>query len=339
MKFNKFNSIENSYQLDFIASIKAQGFGHQQYIVQEKVHGANFSLIYNGRETLTAKRTGLIGENENFFNQKEVKERYATSLSLLFEHLVQKENIKTLTIFGELFGGGYPHPRVDVIKRAKLVQRGIYYSPQNEFYAFDILLDDNRYLDVNSSNELFQKFNFLCAKTLHEGSLESCLSYPNRFKSTIPSELKLPELDGNICEGVIIRPIEPLFFNNGSRVIIKNKNDDWSENNNLLDKEILKKLFHEGEALTDEAKYLLGEVSRYISKNRLSTVISKIGEINPKKDLGKVLGMFNRDILADFLKTYKTEYSTLEKHEGKAINKFVNENASKLVSEYFDRED
>lgn len=36
MEFKKYNSIENSYQKDFIDSIIDQGFGDLDYVVQEK---------------------------------------------------------------------------------------------------------------------------------------------------------------------------------------------------------------------------------------------------------------------------------------------------------------
>ncbi len=337
MKFKKFNSIENSYQQDFIKSIYDNGFDNVKYVVQEKIHGANFSLITNGIEVVSAKRTELISETEDFYNSKIVKEAYQDKLKLLFEYLVTTRNIKTLTVFGELFGGGYPHKDVIKNESAKLIQRGIYYSPDNDFFAFDILIDNEEYLDIKTANKLFEKFNFIFAKTLFKGDLNDCLEYSNKFKTTIPEIYKLPALDGNICEGVIIRPEKPLFFNSGSRVLIKNKNEYWSENNNYIDKTILNKLLHENEELTEKAQNLCKEVYKFISANRLSNVISKIGEVNPKKDFGKVLGMFNKDILSDFFKEHKTEYDALEKHESKAINKFVNKHAVEVVIEYFER--
>ena len=38
----------------------------------------------------------------------------------------------------------------------------------------------------------------------------------------------------------------------------------------------------------------------------------------------------------NFLKNFQDEYNALEKHESKAINKFVNKHAGQLISEYFD---
>ena len=334
MEFKKFNSIENSYQLEFIKSIYDNGFGDEKFVVQEKIHGANFSFITDGKEVITAKRTGLIEENENFYNSKEIQEKYEPKIKSLFKNISKERNIKSLTVFGEIFGGGYPHKKIQKNETAKLVQRGIYYNPDNDFFAFDILIDNKEYFDIYDTNRFLDELGFIYAKSLFVGELKDCLEYPNKFKTRIPSEYGLPELDGNICEGVVIRPLKPLFFNNGSRVLIKNKNEDWSENNNFIDKKILRNLLHEEEELSEKAETLCEEVYKYISVNRLSNVISKIGEVNPKKDFGKVLGMFNKDILSDFFKEYKSEYDALEKHESKAINKFVNKHASQLVNEH-----
>ena len=68
MVFKKYNSIENSYQDDFLSSIVEQGFGDLEYVVQEKVHGTNLSFISNGQTIIYAKRTELILDNEEFFN-------------------------------------------------------------------------------------------------------------------------------------------------------------------------------------------------------------------------------------------------------------------------------
>ncbi|MCH5598667.1 hypothetical protein MKP09_12460 [Niabella ginsengisoli] len=65
--------------------------------------------------------------------------------------------------------------------------------------------------------------------------------------------------------------------------------------------------------------------------------MSKIGEVNPKKDLGKVLGLYNKDTLTDFLKNFQDKYDALEKHESKAVNKFLNKHAGVLINDYFDR--
>ena len=337
MEFKKYNSIENSYQDDFLSSINEQGFGDLDYAVQEKVHGANLSFITDGQNILSAKRTELIFDNEQFFNSKLVQDNYKDKIWALHATISKQFDTKTVTIFGEIFGGGYPHPDTAKHDNAKLVQRGIYYCPTNDFFAFDILLDNDKYLDVETASRLFENFGFIYAKTLFKGSLKDCLKFSSEFKTTIPNEYGLPELEGNICEGVVIRPIQPSFLRTGSRVLIKNKNEKWAENNNFIDKAILSKLLHDGEELTEEASFLCEKIYNLITQNRLTNLISKIGEVIPEKDLGKVLGLYNKDALTDFMKTFQDKYDALEKHESKAVNKFLNKHAGQLINDYFDR--
>ncbi len=337
MQFRKYNSIENSYQADFINSIIEQGFGDIEYVVQEKVHGANLSFITDGKTIIAAKRTELISDSEQFFNSKLVQAKYSDKILHLFQELKQEFDAQTITVFGELFGGGYPHPNVAKEETAKLVQRGIYYSPTNDFFAFDILIDKETFLDVATTAHLFEKFGFVYAKTLLKGTLKDCLNFPNSFKTTLPNDFGLPELDGNICEGVVVRPSQPSYLRTGSRVLIKNKNEKWAENNNYIDKILLSQLLHESEELSEAAGFLCEEIYKLITNNRLANLMSKIGDINPKKDLGKVLGLYNKDALTDFLKTYKAQYDALEKHESKAVNKFLNKHAGELISDYFEQ--
>jgi hypothetical protein len=40
--------------------------------VQEKVNWANLSFITNGKDIISAKRTEIINDNEEFFNAKQV---------------------------------------------------------------------------------------------------------------------------------------------------------------------------------------------------------------------------------------------------------------------------
>ncbi len=334
MDFKKYNSIENSYQIEFLNEIKEQGFYDLEYVVQEKVHGANLSFITNGKDIISAKRTELITDDENFYNSKYVQHKYESKVIQLYKLISEKySDVKQVTIFGELFGGIYPQPNVEKVNTAVFVQKGVYYCPDNDFYAFDILINSDQYLDNDTINNLFESVGFLYAKTIFRGSLNDCLEYPNNFKSKISEWFNLPDLQQNICEGVVIRPVQPSFFRNGSRVLIKNKNERWTENNNFIDKNILKSLLNQQETLSDDAQILCEEIFKYITENRLQNVISKIGTITPK-DYGKLLGLYCKDTLDDFLKSHKTEYEQLEKFESKAINKFLNTHAGTLVTNY-----
>ena len=173
MEFKKYNSIENSYQDKFINAIINHTYDSYEYIVQEKVHGANLSFITDGKMITMAKRTEIITEDEDFYNSKELLENYRNRILSLFSEVSEIFHATSLTIFGEIFGGGYPHKDVPKIESAKLVQDGIYYCNHNEFYVFDILINNNQYLNTDVANSLFEKHKFIHAKTLFKGSFKA----------------------------------------------------------------------------------------------------------------------------------------------------------------------
>ncbi|MFK7981662.1 MAG: RNA ligase family protein [Saprospiraceae bacterium] len=221
-------------------------------------------------------------------------------------------------------GGSYPHEEVSRNPKATKIQKGIFYSPNNEFFAFDILLNRTDFLSVTEANQLFETAGLLHAKTIFKGPITECLAHPNDFHSTVPADLGLPEITPNIIEGVVIRPVQPRFFNNGTRVILKNKNEKWSERIKL-DKTLKPSVIYSEKVLQ------LQEVTKtYATENRLSNVLSKVGEVTTK-DFGKILGMFNKDILEDFQKDYQEVLATLEKKEQKSINKSLGGVTTKLV--------
>ncbi|WP_162926197.1 RNA ligase, Rnl2 family [Chryseobacterium aurantiacum] len=321
MIFKTYNSIENAYQARMIDQIRLQGFGDEVFIVQEKVHGANFSFFTDGKEIKIAKRTAFIGNDERFYNAHHILERYKKNVIDVFQKVkTMYPNVETVVIYGELFGGGYNHKEVEPVKGAVRVQKGIEYAPYNEFYAFDIKLNGVTYLDTDTVNDIFEKTGFFYAKTLFQGTLEEALRFPNVFNSKIPAWLGLPELN-NMCEGTIIKTLKTKYFGNGARVILKNKNEKWIEKSKMVRKQ--GKTVHKQIVFGDKAQNIWEEIQKYATANRLNNVVSKIGEFEPKM-IGKIIGLFAQDILEDFEKDFPSVFTTIEKEEQKRINKKLN---------------
>lgn len=324
--FKKYTSIENTFRVEFLDRIKGHGFWHDTFVVQEKAHGANLSFWSTDGTTFhAAKRTSDVAADEQFYNYQQVLEDNVAGLQRIWMDLKQSvPELKQITIFGELIGGDYPHPEVAIDRQSLLVQNGIYYSPKNLFYAFDIQVNQEKYLDVAEANQLFKTHGLFHAKTLFSGSIEQCLAYPNDFNSTLPEELGLPALTPNVAEGTIIRPHTNLHFNNGTRVILKNKNEKWAEN----------KRFHKSikisDAPSDQVLLLQEAILTYVTENRLNNVMSKIGEVTPK-DFGRLLGMFSKDVVEDFEKDYRAVLDKLDKREVKQITKSFGKAAAELV--------
>ena len=80
---------------------------------------------------------------------------------------------------------------------------------------------------------------------------------------------------------------------------------------------------------------LLVKAETFVNENRLANVISHIGEVQFPKDFGKVMGLFSRDVLEDFLKEHSGEFASLEKCELKTFNKEVNKFCTTLVKQIY----
>lgn len=330
MIFKTYNSIENAYQTRVIDQIRLQGFGDEVFIVQEKVHGANFSFFTDGKEIKIAKRTAFIENEEKFYNAHQILEQYRKNVINLFQKVKTiYPDVETVVIYGELFGGGYKHKEVEPVKGAVRVQAGIEYAPYNDFYAFDIKLNGVTYLDTDIINSIFEETGFFYAKTLFEGTLEEALRFPNVFNSKIPAWLGLPEMN-NMCEGTIIKTLKTRYFGNGARVILKNKNEKWIERSKVVRKQ--EKTVQKTVRFGEKAQNIWEEIQAYITANRLNNVMSKIGEFEPRM-LGKVVGLFAQDILEDFEKDFPSAFTAIEKDEQKKINKKLNSAVIDCVKE------
>ena len=309
-KFTKYNSIEN------ISSKRLKDLEDQTDIskdkiwwVTEKVHGSNFSIWYN-------KETDKVfyGKRNSFLTEKEGK----TFLNVQTIFPILEEKIRKLTsyivdfneiiVYGEIFGGSYEHPSVEVNKEAKRVQKGVEYTPNTEFIAFDLKID-GKYTNKVLEQELLMKSGFLYSEPLMEGTIDECKQFDvETFKTTIPSKLGLPEIENNFAEGVVITPITPLFDKRGSRWIFKKKRSNFSE---VIGK---KKQIYTVSSYPPEIEELKNDMLRYVTDQRLSNVLSKIqtGESIEKSDFGKVIGLFQKDVYEEYTRDESESFKNME---------------------------
>lgn len=336
LSFKKYSSIENHFNREFMEHVMAEMPQDLQYVVQEKVHGTNTSFLCDGSEVRFAKRTSVLDEKEKFYDYQQLLETYKGKVISLFNRIKDVySGVTTISVFGEMFGGLYPHNDVKINRKLTLIQKGVCYTPDHEFYGFDIHVSDGEngwYLPVAEVNRLFETEGFFYAKTLFQGTLDECLKYPNAFQSKISEWLGLPTIEDNICEGIVIRPVTPMYLRSGSRVIIKSKNERFAEKKSVKKRN---KLFSEPVPYSDELKSLVTEVDVYVTENRLVNVVSHIGEVHVPKDFGKIMGLFSKDVLEDFLKEHGGEYAALDKSEQKQLNKQLNKLATALVRKVY----
>lgn len=278
-----------------------------KWVVTEKVHGANFSFIYEDRQLRFAKRRAYLSWQDDFFGFQLVVKRLESTVLKLFEELAHDIPASRYIIYGELFGGEYPHSDVEGNSSLKAIQTGIYYSPGIEFYAYDIAIveeggEGKSYLDYKSALSYLERSELLYAKPLFIGKLTEALAFNIKVDSYLPRELKLPKLDRNLIEGVVIKPFERCeLADSQKRPIIKLKNPEFD----------VQERFHQAKrwsyvpdisSNSEELGFIVDELKSYLTENRLQSAVSKVGRLdltNSKRVAELELELLD-DILTDF---------------------------------------
>lgn len=288
-QFTKFPSLENTYRQKEIDKILMMGI-KDQWVVTEKVHGANFSFwVYKNVETKEidikcAKRSGWIEEGEKFFNYKSVLEKYRPMLEKL-----RGDVLDNFVIYGELFGGN--------------IQSGMCYSLEQDFVAFDM-----RWINEDGSlGWALDKLTMLTLKDDYNLPVTPLIGVYDTFEEALAveesftSKLIRQDFDGEEeehkeTEGVVIEPNNAVYEPNGSRVYLKKKTKRF------LEKGGKPNIKHKVPMLLQESVQLkLDEALLFLNNNRFDSVVSKIGEVSIK-DIGKVTGLLTQDIVVDMEK-------------------------------------
>ena len=311
--FQKYNKIENSYRLGTEITVNKNDL----FVVSEKIHGANFGMYYDKDGFSCASRNNKLSEDASFNNFKYALEKadIETKMNKIYKMLGKRDFI----MYGEIFGGNYPHPEVPKGK-FKMVQKGVYYSPDINILAFDICVE-GKYLSYIEFENICKEVDFPYIKAQFVGKLVYCLNYSNEFQSNIPDYYGLPPINYNICEGVVIRGYAEDFKDHrGNRIIIKNKNEKFSE------KQKTKKVFVEDTNIIE----VVGKISPFICENRLNNVLSKMTDDEKViQNFGKIMSLFVNDCITDI----QEEHPDIE--FSKKLKSHMSKKCAGLVKEYF----
>ena len=349
-EFHKFHSIENANRSCILKAITEHPSSQSgnKWVVMEKIHGSNFSLTTNGDVVVAGKRNTFLTHDEykNFHNVQSIVNKYQSSLLKIFSLLNQADykkmdilttGVSIITIYGEIFGGNYVGIAANVHKP---IQKDIYYCPDIEFYAFDIRVNNKEYLNYNLCMELFEAAGFYYAKPLFIGDFQEALSFSsqtNASLTTIPKDFGLPDIDKNIREGNVLKPIIPAYFQNHKPIILKDKNEKYREYSVQKVIKLKKKLNEKTSSITDVAKILMYESIRYVVQARYDNLISKdtpITKSSIKKDKKIITGtikLLTKDVFDDFLNDHSSTYNILSLEDQTIIKKTINQYSSKLV--------
>ncbi|MFI7144025.1 RNA ligase family protein [Nonomuraea sp. NPDC050022] len=116
-----------------------------------------------------------------------------------------------MRIYGELYGGHYPHADVDPVPGVSAVQTGVWYSPSLRFALFDVLRHDRPddaglllpYADVAA---VAAAAGLDVVPLIGRGPRHELDALPLRFPTRMPHLHGLPDIPGNFAEGIVMRP-------------------------------------------------------------------------------------------------------------------------------------
>lgn len=309
-----------------------------KWVVTEKVHGANFSFVYENRVLKFAKRKQYLSWDDDFFGFQLVVNQIEARMVQLFEDLSLNYTGTKYIVYGELFGGEYPHAEVTADDNVSAIQTGVYYSPSVRFCAFDIAIEKDSasskyYVDYETAVSYFKKHNVLHAQPLLIGKLGDALNFNTRINSTLPKQLSLPELTSNLIEGVVIKPFDRVEAAATSlRPILKLKNKEFDEQTKFHEAKKWSYIPNVSSKAVDLG-FILDELNNYITQHRLESAISKIGALNihDTQRLKEIETECAQDVLIDFNEDNDDFLTELSQEDNAWVFERVSSEIRKLI--------
>jgi Rnl2 family RNA ligase len=329
LPFKKYGSIKNADSYDGRRVLEV--YGDLESVAMEKAHGAHFSLQTDGKTVESAKRRSVLTDEDKFHNFRDFMSLYSAQILDIFAEITEMlEGVTSIQVDGEFIGGSYAHPDVERIKGYARVQKGVFYAPDYKFFAYDIHCfradETSFYVDYDVAEMIFKKVGLLYAEPMARGTFAELCALSNVFATTIPKKLGHPAIDENVAEGLVIKPVVNVCLSTGSRVILKSKNEKFSETQKVKDTTKSK-----DNSIRPE---IAACIDSMVTANRLDNVISKFGEIS-MSDFGDMMKEMNLDVLDDFPQEYEEIYTSIDEEEWPAVKKYLNRKCSALIRKYF----
>lgn len=269
MRFHKYMKLRNHYDgknLSWWLTYNP-GLRDAKYVATEKLHGANFSVwVFPDGSRRCGKRSSFLSEDANFYRWKEAMAEEALN------EWLDSLNVKSpLCFYGELFGGG--------------VQKEVNYGPHQRVRFFDVYdVERDEYWAPKDVYDFIPEHLRVPHVSFFAG-IDQALACDDTFPTLLnPTE-------GNICEGVVVRPWNKTYKTEvGERFAIKKKNDKFKE------KAKVPKTYKTPKETPKEVLAALDIITPYITPQRLSNVVSHHGEPTGMEQFGEYLKLFVRDV-------------------------------------------
>jgi Rnl2 family RNA ligase len=354
--FTSYEKIAESLDQLYRDEAATRALEKAQWVVMEKIHGANFCFLTDGKEVRCASRKQMLGPRDDFFGYQAVAARLRQKILDLFTLVPPASppgntppgtaglRASRVLIYGELFGGSYPHPDVPPDLTVQPIQTGIAYAPSIEFCAFDIAIEDDSqgqpraYLDYDVATKLLEQAGLFYARPLLIGSFQEALSYPLGFPSTIPKLLGLPPLPTeNKAEGVVIKSLKTILLPSGKgmrRPLLKRKIAEFAEDQRFHQAE--KWVTPRSTAEQSTLDLLTWEAFNLVTANRLQSAVSKLGALTPGdgKRAQQVFRLLVEDVLEQLGEQHAAPLASLTPAEHAQLLEYIRGEARALMKAY-----
>ena len=206
------------------------------WVALEKLHGGQLVIASDGEAVRVGKRKAWLAAEEPFFGWQLI----AAELGDAARAFARGVGAGQVVLYGELIGGGYPHPEVPAVPGLSPVQTGIWYTPALAWVAFDALVaagddDEGELLAHRELEELAGPAGVRTAPRHARGTRAELERVEVRFPTRVPGWFGLPPLEGNLAEGVVLKP--DVRCAAAERPVIKRKLPDFDDDERFREAE------------------------------------------------------------------------------------------------------
>jgi len=262
--FTKYPRIENHYQEQSIQRFMREfpDLMDEEVYIEEKLHGANISLMSTKTGVQWFKRNGPLKPKENFYGIWDVIPKYKD-----LENVIHYGQPGTQVYF-EFIGPG--------------IQKGVNYGDEKRLVPIDFKFAN---MGFASPAEFHHLFEWLPDKVRLLGI--------KKLKDALEFDTRITNEYGSLIEGVVIKPKSFFIYSHlGERFLLKKKNKEFFER---MPKEKPPK-----DVDYTEANKIADLYSEYLTPQRVQSVFSKEGTIENINQLGQYLSLISNDAWEDF---------------------------------------
>jgi Rnl2 family RNA ligase len=281
--------------------------GVREWVAVEKVHGAHFAVVCDGAGVRPAKRRELLGEDglDDFFGVSRIWPALSVAVARFAEAVrAEAGEAAVVTVYGELAGGGYPHPGVPAVPGVQPVQTGVWYAPGLHWLPFDACVDlpgsagGRRWLADRALREAAATAGLSCPPALGRGTLPVLQQLPSTFASTVPALLGLPELPDNLAEGYVLKPAGAWQESAGPRPLAKVKQPAFAEDARFSG---ARPYLPPPQGAAGVPGWLLVQASALLTPARAAAAVSKLGPSTPPATVAREIAEDITEELAEAL--------------------------------------